>query len=81
MNKKQVAHELKTLYWDHVHNWDYIEANIDKVVRYTGCSADILRELMQQIEQKYPAPVAKRKEQHTATYQRCASSTESRKRR
>ena len=59
MDKAQVYQALKVDHWDHVHNWEYVEAIIEKVCQHTGCSVAELRQMMREIERKYLKPKPK----------------------
>lgn len=56
MDRTKVYQQLKTDHWDHVHNWTGIEAIIEKVSRHTKRSVAELRQMMREIERKYPKP-------------------------
>lgn len=58
--REQIYETLKAKHYNHAGNWRDVEANLEAVSRYVGCSVDVLREIMQEIEaEARPAPVRK----------------------
>lgn len=68
MDREQIYQELLKDHWEHVYNWDAIEARIEVAARRAKCSVETLREIMREIEQKYPKPKPKRKRWRDVEY-------------
>lgn len=50
MNRVQISELLKVKHYNHAGNFRDVEASIESVCRYVGCSVDELREIMREIE-------------------------------
>lgn len=59
--KDEIYQELKTAHWELVYNWNAVESKIDAAARRADCSVDELRQMMRDIETKYPKPQPKKK--------------------
>ena len=60
MDRAQIEYELRVEHWLEVYNWDAVEARIEVAARRAKCSVETMREIMREIEQKYPKPKKKK---------------------